>query len=67
MFENMEIATYRVFTETANAVGDADTARVCQQICLEEEEMASWLADHLPAVTRANLSRADASRGEAKR
>jgi ferritin-like metal-binding protein YciE len=66
-FEHMEIASYRILIAAAEAAGDAETARVCQEILLEEEAMAGWLADAIPGITRAHLARAEAELEEAKR
>lgn len=61
-FEHMEIASYRILIAAAELVGDMETKQVCERILAEEEAMASWLADHLPMVTRTFLER-DASPG----
>jgi ferritin-like metal-binding protein YciE len=54
-FEGMEIASYRILIETAKHVGDQETARVCEQILREEEAMAEWLLQHIPALTQQYL------------
>ena len=51
-FEHMEIASYRTLIAAAELVGDTETRQICERILAEEEAMASWLAEHLPAVTR---------------
>ena len=66
-FEHFEVASYRILVAAAEAVGAAETARVCEAICREEEAMASWLADHIPGVTQTYLSRESADMDEAKR
>lgn len=66
-FEHMEVAAYKILIAAAQAEGDQETARVCAEICKEEEAMAAWLADHFSEITRMHLSRADAGVGEAKR
>lgn len=58
-FENLEIATYRVLIAAAESVGEVDVADVCRGILSEEIEMARWLEEHLPSVTRAFLMRAE--------
>jgi len=63
-FEHMEIASYRILVAGAEAAGDAETARVCEEICREEEAMAAWLEDHIDETTRAYLMR-HATRSEA--
>ncbi|WP_067334280.1 ferritin-like domain-containing protein [Stappia indica] len=66
-FEHFEVASYRILTAAAEAVGDSETARMCEAICKEEEAMASWLAGQIPEVTRTYLSRESADMDEAKR
>ncbi len=56
-FEHYEAACYRTLAAAAEAVGDAETRRVCEEILRQEEAMADWLARHLPAVTRQYLER----------
>jgi ferritin-like metal-binding protein YciE len=50
-FEAMEIASYNILIATAEAAGDAETARVCRGILREEEAMADWLKQNIPALT----------------
>jgi ferritin-like metal-binding protein YciE len=66
-FEHMEIASYRILIAAAEADGDMETARVCEEICREEEAMAQWLKDHMATIATQHLSRAEASLDEAKR
>jgi ferritin-like metal-binding protein YciE len=56
-FEHMEIASYRILIATAEAAGDAETKRVCEEILREEEAMAQWLASQMPETTRQFLAR----------
>lgn len=65
-FEHFEIASYRSLVAAAERVGDLETKKVCEEILRQEEAMAAWLAEHLPAVTRQYLER-DASGAPAKR
>lgn len=58
-FENFEIANYRCLIGAAEAAGDRETRRVCEEILREEEAMASWIEDHLPVITRQFLQRDD--------
>jgi ferritin-like metal-binding protein YciE len=46
--ENFEIASYRALLTAAQVLGDEQTAQVCQQILADEQDMANWLAQHLP-------------------
>lgn len=57
VFEHMEIASYRTLIAAAQAVGDVETQRVCEQILAQEEAMAQWLREHLPQVTQQFLVR----------
>ena len=54
-FENMEIASYRSLIAAAEVAGDEQTARVCREILQEEQEMASFLEQHIPSVTQSFL------------
>lgn len=65
-FEHFEIACYRVLIRTAEQVGEPEVARVCEDILREEQEMADWLAQHLPKLTEQYLAR-EASGETAKR
>jgi ferritin-like metal-binding protein YciE len=56
-FEAMEIASYRILISAARQVGDEETARVCEQILPEEEAMAKWLEQNIPALTQQYLKR----------
>lgn len=67
VFEHMEIASYRILIAAAEAVDDAETAQVCEDICGQEEATASALAKLMPEVTRTFLSRDEDSRETAKR
>ena len=46
--ENFEIASYRALLTAAQVLGDEQTAQACQQILADEQDMANWLAQHLP-------------------
>jgi ferritin-like metal-binding protein YciE len=50
--EHYEIATYTALITAARACRDEETARVCEEILREEEEMARWLEDHLTVLAR---------------
>lgn len=65
-FENFEIASYRSLIAAADACGDAETRLVAEEILKEEEAMAAWLEDHLPAIVQQYLERAERG-GSAKR
>jgi len=59
VFEEMEIAAYKILMAAAEECGDQETKRVCESILREEEEMARWLDERLPLLTRQYLSRAE--------
>jgi len=65
-FEEMEIASYRILISAARHVGDAETARVCQEILEEEQAMADWLDNNIPAITEQYLAREEAVGATAK-
>ncbi|MDQ2827523.1 MAG: ferritin-like domain-containing protein, partial [Chloroflexota bacterium] len=48
--ENFEIATYRAIITAAQDTGDTDTVHVCQQILDDEQAMARFLDDRMPAL-----------------
>ncbi len=56
-FEHFEIACYRILIRTAELAGEPEIARVCEDILREEQEMADWLAQHLPKLTEQFLAR----------
>mgnify|MGYP002620098372 CR=1 FL=1 len=66
-FEHMEIASYRILIAAAEADGDMETAETCEEICEEEEAMASWLLENIGAIATRHLIREEASLEEAKR
>jgi len=65
-FEAMEIASYTILIQTAEQVGDMETARICRQILEEEKAMASWLEQNLPSLTQQYLSREETPGATAK-
>lgn len=56
-FEHLEISAYTALIAAAEHAGDQQTAAVCREILREEEQMADWLKQHLPNVTREFLAR----------
>ena len=54
-FEHFEIGNYRALIATAEQVGETRAVAVLQQNLREEEEMARWLEQHLPEITRQYL------------
>jgi len=67
VFEHFEIASYTALIAAAKTAGDPEPARVCQEILVQEEAMADWLATHLPEVTEEFLVRDAAPGVEAKK
>jgi ferritin-like metal-binding protein YciE len=55
-FEHFEIAAYRALIQAAETAGDPETKGVCEQILAEEQEMADWLEENLPAVVHKYLT-----------
>ncbi|MDP2358897.1 MAG: ferritin-like domain-containing protein [Beijerinckiaceae bacterium] len=56
-FEHFEISSYRCLIAAAEDAGDAQTKQVCETILHQEEDMAKWLFDNLPAITSKYLAR----------
>lgn len=53
--EHMEIACYRSLIAAANELNQPEIVRLCEEILQDEVEMAGWLADHIPEITRLSL------------
>jgi ferritin-like metal-binding protein YciE len=67
-FERFEAANYRCLIAAAEACGEMEVKRVCEQNLREELEMAEWLDSQLPMVTRKYLGlKETAGTSEAKR
>ena len=56
--EHFEIASYMANATAARELGYEDIASVCETIMMEEQEMATWLEQQLPLVTRQQLLKA---------
>ncbi len=54
-FEHFEIASYKALMVMARAAGESRVEQVAQQILRQEEEMASWLGQHLPEIVSQHL------------
>ena len=63
----MEIASYEILIVAAEEFGDPKTAKVCEEIMGEEEEMAEWLLENIRPLTREYLNREEKDLAEAKR
>lgn len=67
-FEHFEIANYRALISAAQHCGESEIARLCQESLDEELEMADWLEQRLPEVTKTYLQRKEqGATAEAKR
>ncbi|QJQ95104.1 MULTISPECIES: ferritin-like domain-containing protein [Halomonadaceae] len=66
-FEHFEIANYKALISAAEYCGELEVKRVCEEILKEEENMAQWLEENLPAVTQAFLARSSEDDVPAKR
>lgn len=54
--EHFEIACYRSLITAARAIGDSHTAQVCEEILHDEQQMAEWLEQNIPALTTEQLA-----------
>jgi len=54
-YEAFEIASYRCLMGAAEELGEADLRTICERFVQEEQEMADFLYEHLPEVTRQYL------------
>ncbi len=54
-YENFEIASYRSLLGGAEELGMAELRTMCERFIREEQEMAQFLFDHLPDITRQYL------------
>jgi ferritin-like metal-binding protein YciE len=62
--EHFEIASYRSLRSAAKSLGDDETARICEEIIKEEERMAHWLEQQIPAITELHLGEKARQRGQ---
>src|SRR5437763_2631934 len=53
--ENFEVASYTALIGAAQALGDQQTATVCQQILQEDQAMANWLQQNLPTLVQQTM------------
>jgi len=61
--ENFEVASYRALITAAAEVGDQETVAICEQILLDDQTMAGWLAEHLPTIVRERMRELTESEG----
>jgi ferritin-like metal-binding protein YciE len=60
--EHFEMACYSALATAADDMGLLNIAQTCREIFGEEAEMADWLEEQIPEVTRMHLQQAAASR-----
>lgn len=65
-FEHMEIASYKAIIAAAEMHGDVEIQLACEQILVQEQEMADWLSKHLPIITHKFLARDETAGIKAK-
>jgi ferritin-like metal-binding protein YciE len=56
-WEAFEVASYSSMLGAAEELGMTDLLEMCERFIQEEQEMADFLAEHLPAITRQYLQR----------
>jgi ferritin-like metal-binding protein YciE len=66
-FEHYEAQSYRILAAAAKTEGDNETARLCEEICKEEEAMAQWLRDNTEMLTNKYLHLEESEHASAKR
>jgi ferritin-like metal-binding protein YciE len=57
VFENLEIASYTILIAAAEANNQPEIAKLCNEILVQEQEMADWLKAHLAETTQQYLYR----------
>lgn len=57
VFEHFEIGNYRALIAAAEAAGEPEIARLCQENLEEEIEMAKWMEDNIAGITQQFLIR----------
>lgn len=65
-FEQFEAGCYCSLLAAAEVAGEPEIARTCERIMRQEQDMAHWVWEQLPQMTRTYLERA-ASGADAKR
>lgn len=53
--EHLEIACYRSLIAAADELNQPEIAELCRQNLRDEEEMARWLEENIPVITRMYL------------
>jgi ferritin-like metal-binding protein YciE len=65
-FEQFEAGCYHSLSAAAEVAGEPQIARTCDRLMEQEQAMAAWVWEQIPALTTTFLER-DASGGAAKR
>jgi ferritin-like metal-binding protein YciE len=65
-FEQFEAGCYRSLSVAAEAAGEPQIARTCDRLMEQEQAMAAWVWEQIPALTSTFIER-DATGGAAKR
>ena len=55
--EHFDIAAYTSLIAAAEEIGDTETVAICSEILEDEEAMAEWVLEQIPAVTEEYLSK----------
>lgn len=57
--EHMEIASYKALILAASELGHSDIAQKLQSVLEEEQAMAKWLDDNMPALVREAITQGE--------
>jgi len=53
--EHIEIASYTALITAAEELGEEEVVKVCKEILGQEETMASWFEEQLPAIVKKHM------------
>ncbi len=56
-YENFELASYRSLAAAAESIGDAQIKDMCERSLQHKRQMAEWIDEQLPMVTKDYLRR----------
>src|SRR5690606_20412610 len=56
-YENFEMASYRSLAAAAESIGDAQIKDMCERSLQQKRQMADWIDQQLPMVTKEYLRR----------
>lgn len=57
VFENLEISSYSSLIAAAEKLGEQEISSILEKILWQEKDMATWLLDYVPEITRQYLHR----------